>query len=523
MAEENSPSVIEKNQKENEEEILQIMSEELNDPTNSQEDKKIICDFIITKKIGEGTFSNVKLAKNRQTGEQVAIKIIEKNKFKHKEDKLRFNREIEILKKLRHPNIVQLYSIIEKNDKIYLIMEYIKGQELFDYIVTKKKLSEKEACIFFQQLISGIEYLHKIKYVHRDIKPENLLINENSKQLTIIDFGLSNIYSNSKKEILLSSACGSPSYAAPEMLNGEKYKGPPVDIWSCGIVLYAMLCGYLPFDDENNDNDKLYDKICKGKFIIPNHVSEKARDLLNKILVTDPKKRLNIFQIKSHPWFSIYNNKGKLMISDGLILSKYVIPIDEEIINSMSKEYDINEEKIRISILSNKHDDISTIYYLLLNKKIKKKKKSEADIKSDLFKKYCENKNNLMKNYNNDINKMLKERKNGYINNLENSKRQDNKEDIISERKRIRKKLKRLFSPDEKVKMKNLNRKLNKTELKINKNLEDIFNINKANDKESNHNTKEKIKNNINEIIEENKNIIKQIDINDYLILTKAT
>ena len=111
---------------------------------------------------------------------------------------------------------------------------------------------------------------------------------------------------------------------------------------------------------------------------------------------------------------------------------------------------------------------------------------------------------------------MLKERKNGYINNLENSKRQDNKEDIISERKRIRKKLKRLFSPDEKVKMKNLNRKLNKTELKINKNLEDIFNINKANDTENNHNTKEKIKNNINEIIEENKNIIKQIDINDY-------
>ena len=181
----------------------------------------------------------------------------------------------------------------------------------------KKKLSENESCLFFQQIISGIEYLHKIKYVHRDIKPENLLINEQTKELKIVDFGLSNIFTNPNKT-LLSSACGSPSYAAPEMLNGEKYRAPPVDIWSSGIVLYAMICGYLPFEDD--DNDILYDKICKGKFTIPNHVSEKARDLLNKILVTDPKKRLTIYQIKNHPWFSLYNDKGKLMISDGLIL-----------------------------------------------------------------------------------------------------------------------------------------------------------------------------------------------------------
>ena len=432
MAESKDSQIIEKNIKENKEEILQIKSVESDDSVNSKQKKRVICDFIITKKIGEGTFSNVRLAINRQTGEKVAIKIMEKSKIIHEEDKIRMYREIEILKKLRHPNIVQLYTVIENNDKIYLIMEYIKGQELFNYIVAKKKLSEKESCFFFQQLISGIEYLHKIKYVHRDIKPENLIINENSKQLVIIDFGLSNIYSNPNKE-LLSSACGSPSYAAPEMLNGDNYRGPPVDIWSCGIVLYAMLCGYLPFDDDNNDNDKLYDKICKGKFMIPNHVSEKARDLLNKILVTDPKKRLNLFQIKSHPWFSLYNKKGKLMMSDGLILSKYVIPVDEEIVISMSKEYNINEEIIRVSILSNKHNDISTIYYLLLNKKIQNKKKSEADIKSNLFKKYCENKNNLMKKYNNDINKVIEERKNGYLNNLENSTLLDTKEDIIME------------------------------------------------------------------------------------------
>ena len=437
-----SSQLTENNKKENEQEILSIPQEESTNSNDSCENKKILCDFIIKEKIGEGTFSTVNLAINRQTGEKVAIKIMEKSKLINKEDKVRLDREIEVLKKLRHPNIVHLYSVIEAEDKIYLIMQYIPGKELFDYIVMKKKLSEKEACIFFQQLISGIEYLHKIKYIHRDIKPENLLIKEDTKELTIVDFGLTNNYTNSKKH-LLSSSCGSPSYAAPEMLNGEKYHGPPVDIWSCGIVLYAMLCGYLPFEDENNNNDILYDKICKGKFIIPNHVSEKARDLLNKIIETDPKKRLNIYQIKNHPWFSLYNNNGKLMISDGLNLSKYIIPIDEEIVHSMSKEYNINEETIRVSILSNKHNDISTIYYLILNKKIKNKKKTEADIKSNLFKKYCDNKNNLLKTYNNDINKVLNERKNGYKNNSEDSNNKaKSKEDNLSEKKRISKKKK---------------------------------------------------------------------------------
>ena len=401
---------------EEEEEILSIPPEEIDDLNETEKKEKIMCDFIIKQVIGEGTFATVRLAINKQTGEQVAIKIMEKSKIVQEEDKIRIDREIKVLKNLRHPNIVHLYSVIQTEEKIYLIMEYVKGKELFDYIVMKKKLSESESCLFFQQIISGIEYLHKIKYVHRDIKPENLLINEETKELKIVDFGLSNIYTNPTKH-LLSSACGSPSYAAPEMLNGEKYKASPVDIWSSGIVLYAMICGYLPFEDE--DNDALYDKICKGKFVIPNHVSENGRDLLNKILVTDPKKRLSIYQIKHHPWFSLYNDKGKLMVSDGLILTKYVEPIDEEVVSSMAKTYNIIEEKIRISILLNKHNDISTIYYLLLHKKINNKKKTVANIKSDLFKKYCENKSNLFESYNKDINKVIEDRKNGYSYNVQ--------------------------------------------------------------------------------------------------------
>ena len=403
----------ESSQSEEEEQILSIPLEDSEDIIDKGGKNSTKCDFMIKEVIGEGAYATVRLGINNQTKEQVAIKIMEKNKIVQEEEKVKIEREKELHKNLRHPNIVHLYSVIEKDDKIYLIMEYIKGKELFDYIVKKKKLTENESCLFFQQIISGIEYLHKIKYVHRDIKPENLLINEETKELKIIDFGFSNICSNPNKN-LLESACGSPFYAAPEMLNGEKYRAPPVDIWSCGIVLYTMICGYLPFEDE--DNNILYEKIRKGKFVIPKHVSEQARDLLNKILVTDPQKRFTINQIKNHPWFSLYNIKGKLMVNEGLNLFKYIIPIDEDVVYSMSSQFGISEQKIRISILSNKHNGISTIYYLLLQKKIKNKKKSVADIKSDLFRKYLESKSNLLETYDKDLNKVIEERKNGYSN-----------------------------------------------------------------------------------------------------------
>ena len=137
-------------------------------------------------------------------------------------------------------------------------MEYVKGQELFQYILTKKKLSEDEACFYFQQIISGIEYLHKLKIAHRDIKSENILIEQNTNTIKIIDFGFSNTYGDKDKEILV-TACGSPFYAPPEMLRGESYKGGAVDIWIVGFVLFYMICGYLHFDGE--ENSELYKKI----------------------------------------------------------------------------------------------------------------------------------------------------------------------------------------------------------------------------------------------------------------------
>ena len=232
--------------------------------------EEIICDFIIKEKLGEGAFGSVRLGVNKQTGEKVAIKIYEKSKLNRYQDKKRLEREIEILKKVKHPNIVQLYSVIETERQILLIMEYIKGQELFQYILIKKRLPEDEACFYFQQIISGIEYLHNLKIVHRDIKSENILIEQNTNIIKIIDFGFSNTYGDKDKETL-TTACGSPFYAPPEMLRGESYKGGGVDIWSVGVVLFAMICGYLPFEGEKNS--ELYKKIIEGKFSIPSFIS----------------------------------------------------------------------------------------------------------------------------------------------------------------------------------------------------------------------------------------------------------
>ena len=295
-------------------------------------------------------------------------------------------------------------------------MEYIKGQELFQYILIKKKLPEDEACFYFQQIISGIEYLQKLKIVHRDIKSENILIEQNTNLIKIIDFGFSNTYGDKDKEIL-TTACGSPFYAPPEMLRGESYKGGGVDIWSVGVVLFAMICGYLPFEGE--ENSELYKKIIDGKFSVPLYVSNQGRELLYQLLNTNPKKRINIIQIKKHPWVKFYGNglynNGEPIFNVGLNIDQYIIPIDEEIVEQMEKKFNLSKIKIRIDILSNKSNDCTTLYYLILHQKINSGKKSISDLKSDLFLNYIKNKKNLLSKYNYNLKDVINKRKMGDI------------------------------------------------------------------------------------------------------------
>ena len=361
--------------------------------------RKYIGQFILGEKLGQGTFGIVVLATHQLTKEKVAVKILEKEKIIQEADKTRIEREIKILKNLRHNNIVHLYDIKETPSSLYIIMEYVQGKELFDYIVSKRRLSEIEACNFYQQIISGIEYLGKIRVVHRDLKPENLLLDK-EKNIKIVDFGLSNIYPNNE---LLKTACGSPCYAAPEMINGELYKGLGADIWSSGIVLYAMLCGYLPFEDE--DNEKLYKKITSGKFEIPKFLSENCKDILRKILNTDPEKRFTIKQIKKHPWFNIIN--PRINMSEGLLLNVNIVPIDEKILDEMVAEFKFKPEEIRANLIANNHNHTTTTYYLLLAKKIREGKKSVGDMKSKEFLNYINNPINLLSTYGYDINMII--------------------------------------------------------------------------------------------------------------------
>ena len=290
--------------------------------------------------LGQGTFGKVKLGIYIPNNEKVAIKILEKNRIVEKDDEIRVKREFDMLAQFSHPNVILVAEIFESEDSYYSVMEFCEGGELFNYIVKKNRLSEDESAFFFYQLINGLEYIHSLGIVHRDLKPENLLLTRDHI-LKIIDFGLSNYFKTGQKN-LLSTPCGSPCYASPEMVAGKKYDGFKIDIWSCGIVLYAMLCGYLPFEDP--DNEVLFKKILECKLDFPGYVNKLSIDLIEKILVTDPEKRITIPDIKIHPFYL----KGKAIFEEGFSINQIMQnPIEKN----------MSEKKIETSDNTNKEED----------------------------------------------------------------------------------------------------------------------------------------------------------------------
>ena len=287
-----------------------------------------------------------------------------------------------------------------------MIMEYAEGGELFNYIIDKGYLSEDESRYIFQQMIDAIYYLHKMGICHRDLKPENILFDsKDKKRIKIIDFGLSNLYINSnQKKDLLETPCGSPGYAPPEMILGKKYEGLMTDLWSCGIILFAMMFGCLPFDDF--EEEKLYRKIIEGKYEYPKDVntSEEAKNLINSILVVNPKYRANINDIKNNKWFK-KNYKPSL----GLFNSVCDIPVSNLIVKEMIK-MGYNKNKIIDNVKNNRHNNISTVYYLLVKQKLKKGIETESDLISNSFQEYIKKQyNKLLNNYNNITPVSLKE------------------------------------------------------------------------------------------------------------------
>ncbi|CAI2368560.1 unnamed protein product [Moneuplotes crassus] len=345
--------------------------------------EKNIDSYILGRAIGQGTFGKVRSGTHIITGEKVAVKILEKEKIKDNNDVQRIIREIKILKSVRHPSVIQLYEIVETQNQLYLIMEYAEGGELFDLIVDRHRLSEDLACKFFRSLIFGMKYIHSLNICHRDLKPENLLLDLN-RDLKIVDFGLSNVYEVKGRDTL-KTACGSPCYAAPEMIAGQSYHGDKVDVWSVGIVLYAMVCGYLPFEDPVTK--KLYKKILSADYKIPKYVSSSVRDLITKILNTNPDERYTIGEIMEHPWFVKVNTfpwpltslNGEILNSDmeeyqnsqtsgGVNTNIKPVPINLEVIDLL-EEYGIDKEYAIKCVELNRHNSITSTYYLIIKNK----------------------------------------------------------------------------------------------------------------------------------------------------------
>eukprot|EP00026_Physarum_polycephalum_P004060 Phypoly_transcript_04077.p1 GENE.Phypoly_transcript_04077~~Phypoly_transcript_04077.p1 ORF type:complete len:643 (-),score=138.15 Phypoly_transcript_04077:165-2093(-) len=260
---------------------------------------KVIGNYKLGRTLGEGTYGKVKWAVNVNTGQEVAIKIMKPQEVKDKGD---IEREINILKLLKHPNIVELYESIhdEANGKVYLVLELVNGGELFDYIVARGRVKEKEARKLFRQIVSAVEYCHGNLIVHRDLKPENLLLDSDGN-IKINDFGFSNVIKPGK---LFTTFCGSPLYAAPEIFLAKEYTGPEVDIWSMGVILYVLVCGQLPWAVGRDGRVEDLDALLNAQYDVPKgcDMSADCRNLIARMIVPKRKKRATISEIRNHPW-----------------------------------------------------------------------------------------------------------------------------------------------------------------------------------------------------------------------------
>lgn len=302
------------------------------------------------KTLGRGATGRVLLATHQSTGQKAAVKVVSKSELNDDEINKKsadeaglpygIEREIIIMKLLTHPNVLRLYDVWETSKALYLVLEYVEGGELFDLLVERGPLQEIEAIKYFRQIILGTAYCHALGICHRDLKPENLLLDA-GLNVKLADFGMAALESNGK---LLETSCGSPHYAAPEIVSGLKYHGAASDIWSCGVILFALLTGRLPFDDENIRNLLL--KVQAGSFEMPSELSSEAVDLIDKMLTVDPMKRIPTDRILSHPLLTKYP------IPNEDLISVKSLPHPETAYKSLGSEKNIDKQILQnLSIL----------------------------------------------------------------------------------------------------------------------------------------------------------------------------
>ncbi|KAJ1306190.1 hypothetical protein OPQ81_010899 [Rhizoctonia solani] len=289
---------------------------------------RVIGNYTLGKVIGEGTYGKVRLGTHRLTQTRVAIKQIPKA------HSAQLTREIHHHRRLHHRHVTQLFEIIATESSIWLVTELCAGGELFDYLVEKGgRLEESEARRIIGELCLALDYVHREGVVHRDLKLENVLLDERCT-VKLGDFGFTREFDKGK---LLETFCGTTGYAAPEMLAGKKYMGTEVDIWSLGIIMYCLLVGALPFDDD--DEDVMRDKIIKGEFEIPDWLNSDAGDLISHILQQEPSRRYTIPQILAHPWFTSPSSEDQTITLP--IVDENPTPVEPHTPSGLSPPQDI--------------------------------------------------------------------------------------------------------------------------------------------------------------------------------------
>ncbi|XP_008283371.1 serine/threonine-protein kinase BRSK2-like isoform X2 [Stegastes partitus] len=323
--------------------------------------------YRLEKTLGKGQTGLVKLGVHCVTCQKVAIKIVNREKLSESV-LMKVEREIAILKLIEHPHVLKLHDVYENKKYLYLVLEHVSGGELFDYLVKKGRLTPKEARKFFRQIISALDFCHSHSICHRDLKPENLLLDEKNN-IRIADFGMASLQVG---DSLLETSCGSPHYACPEVIRGEKYDGRKADAWSCGVILFALLVGALPFDDDNLRN--LLEKVKLGVFHMPHFIPPDCQNLLRGMIEVDATKRLTLEQIQKHTWYLAGKNEPE---PEQPVPRKVAIrtlasaeEIDPDVLESMhSLGCFRDKEKLTKDLLSEDDNQEKMIYFLLLDRK----------------------------------------------------------------------------------------------------------------------------------------------------------
>ncbi|EZA56977.1 hypothetical protein DMN91_011952 [Ooceraea biroi] len=332
----------------------------------SNYDGKIAGLYDLEETLGRGHFAVVKLARHVFTGEKVAVKVIDKSKL-DEVSRAHLFQEVRCMKLVQHPNVVRLYEVIDTQTKLYLILELGDGGDLYDYIMRHDSgLSEEVARTYFRQIVRAISYCHRLHVVHRDLKPENVVFFEKLGTVKLTDFGFSNRFCPGQK---LETSCGSLAYSAPEILLGDSYDAPAVDVWSLGVILYMLVCGQAPFQ-EANDSETLT-MIMDCKYSIPSHVSDDCKRLIARMLVREPEGRASLEEIAADPWLAIGSDADTMETLP--LVSRQQVSDDHHnhIITKMVNGNIATKEEILDALDKNEYNHITATYFLLAERKLR--------------------------------------------------------------------------------------------------------------------------------------------------------